>query len=299
MRSESFDGRHVLFTGAASGIGRATALELARRGARLSLVDVDARGLADAAKCARRLGTEVAEEVVDLGDGPAVDALAERALGRGPVDVLVNNAGVAVAAPFVRTQPTDWAWILGVNLLGPLRLTRALLPSMIERRSGQVVMVASLAGLIGVPGMVAYTTTKFALVGFAESLRLELADANVGVTVVCPGYVRTNLARATRYDNAGFQRFLEDAPPWYGMVKERVASDIVAAIASRRPLLVLGPEKIGWWLKRLAPEVAFAVTRWAGSFAGVWERPGEGAIRPPRAEHAPPAPIRDPRAAVS
>ena len=307
-----FTGRHVLLTGAASGIGRATALEMARRGARLTLVDIDAHGLGDAARAARGIGARVEEHVVDLADGPAVEGLARRVLDEnGPVDVLVNNAGVAIAAPFVRTGASDWAWILGVNLLGPLRLTRALFPSMLERRSGQVVIVASLAGLIGAPGMVAYTTTKFALVGFAESLRLEVEDAGIGVTVVCPGYVRTNLARATRYDNEGFQRFLEGAPPWYGMAKERVASEIVESVLSRRPLVVLGPEKVGWWLKRVAPEAAFAVARWAARQAGLWgdvpherhrqggfaESPMERGARPSKGEHAPPAPIRDPRTA--
>ena len=134
---------------------------------------------------------------------------------------------------------------------------------MIKRGTGQVVVVASLAGLIPAPGMVAYTTTKFAAVGFAEALRLDLDGTGVGVTVVCPGFVRTNLARDTRYDNRGFRRFLAQPPTWYGMTKERVAVAIVNAIAQRRPRLVLGPEKVGWWLKRIAPEAAFAVSRLA------------------------------------
>jgi NAD(P)-dependent dehydrogenase (short-subunit alcohol dehydrogenase family) len=259
MAMQSFVGKHVLLTGAASGIGRATALELARRGARLELVDIDGAGVEATVASVREGGGNARAHLVDMGSAEAVDALAARV---PTVDVVVNNAGVAVVAPFANTGPSDWEWLLGVNLLGPLRLTRALLPAMIERRSGHIVMVASLAGLIGAPGMTAYSATKFAVVGLAEALRLEVAHLGVGVTVVCPGYVRTNFHRATRYDNEGFRRFLDHPPFWYGMKGERVACALADAVETGQPMVVLGPEKIGWWLKRLAPEAAFNVTRW-------------------------------------
>src|SRR5262249_13779248 len=147
----------------------------------------------------------------------------------------------------------DWEWIVGVNVWGPIRLTQALLPRMIERRAGHVVMTASLAGLIGAPGMVAYSTTKFAIVGFAEGLRHEGPRVGIGVTLVCPGFVRTNFHKATRYANRGFERFLNDAPPWYGVSKEHAARAVVDAIAQGAPLVAFGPEKIGWWLKRASP----------------------------------------------
>jgi short-subunit dehydrogenase len=266
----SVSGKTVLLTGAASGIGRATALELARRGARLVLVDINAEGVAAVAQACGALGAAASHVVVDLGNMAAVDALVARAQDElGPIDVLINNAGVAVVGPFARTQAADWEWIFSINVLGPLRLTRGLLPAMLARGSGHVVIVASLAGLIGAPGMVAYSTTKFALVGFAESLRLELFGSGVGVTTVCPGHVRTNLHRATRYDNPGFRRFLDEAPSYYGMTAERVATRLVDAVIHRQPLVVLGPEKLGWWLKRLAPEVAFTVARWTARRANI------------------------------
>jgi short-subunit dehydrogenase len=139
---------------------------------------------------------------------------------------------------------------------------------MIARRRGHLAFVASLSGLVGAPGMVAYTTTKFALVGFAEALRHELAGSGVGITSVCPGYVRTNLHRTTRYANEGFRHFLDRAPSWYGLTDASVARSIADAVETREPLLVLGPEKIGWWLKRLAPETAFAVTHWIAKRVG-------------------------------
>jgi NAD(P)-dependent dehydrogenase (short-subunit alcohol dehydrogenase family) len=267
---DRFAGRHVLVTGAASGIGQATALELAHRGARLSLADIDGAGVRATADRARALGSDAFPYEVDMARADLVDALAARTLReRGPVDVLLNNAGVAVVAPFLQTSAADWEWVQAVNVWGPIRLTRAILPSMLERRSGQVVMVASLAGLVGAPGLVAYGTTKFALVGFAEGLRLEVAEAGVSVTVVCPGFVRTNFASASRYKNRDFRRFLHEPPSWYGLSKEAVAARVADAIAAHAPMLVLGPEKVAWWLKRLAPDAAFTVTRWAARWAGI------------------------------
>lgn len=263
-------GRHALVTGGASGIGKATALELAKRGARISVADIDEAGAMATCDAIRGLGGEACVHRVDMAMADEVDALAAAVVATsGPVDLLVNNAGVAVVAPFLKTTVESWEWVTAVNVWGPIRLTRALLPSMLERREGRVVMVASLAGLIGAPGMVAYSTTKFALVGFTEALRLELADENVGVTLVCPGFVRTNFAKASRYDNHDFRRFLDAPPSWYGLQKERVASKLADAVEANRPLVVLGPEKLGWWLKRAAPESAFAVTRWAARRAGI------------------------------
>lgn len=263
-------GRHALVTGAASGIGEATAHELALRGARVSLVDIDATKVARVAAAIRARGGDAGHYVVDVASNEQVDDLATRAVhDRGPVEVLVNNAGVAVVAPFTKTRAEDWEWMSGVNVWGPLRLTRALLPDMLARGRGHVVVVASLAGLVGAPGMVAYSTTKFAMVGFAEALRLELGGTGVGVTTVCPGYVRTNLHQATRYDNPGFKAFLDAPPSWYGITSEHVAIELADAVEKDRPLVVLGPEKVGWWLKRLAPRAALVVSRWVAQRTGV------------------------------
>lgn len=271
MKSRSsWAGKHVVITGAASGIGQATALELASRGARVTLADINAAGVEATANRVRSLGGEARAFAVDIARAASVEAFAAQLVEQcGAVDVLVNNAGVAVVAPFARIGEADLEWLVGVNVWGPLRLTRALLPAMIARDGGHVVVVASFAGLVGAPGMVAYSTTKFAMVGFCEALRLELAETGIGVTVVCPGYVRTNLSRATRYDNPVFRSRLDHAPSWYGMTKEKVACELADAVTARRPLVVLGPEKVGWWLKRLAPEAAFAVTRWIARRTGI------------------------------
>jgi NAD(P)-dependent dehydrogenase (short-subunit alcohol dehydrogenase family) len=262
----------ILLTGAASGIGRACALALAKQGARLALVDVEEKGLAEAVEEAKEAGGEAHAVPSDLSTEAGV-AAAVRRTGKclGALDVLFSNAGVAVVKPLCSTTDEDWEWILGVNVWAPIRLARALLPSMVSRRKGHLVFTASLAGLVGAPGMVAYSTTKFALVGLAESLRLELADSGIDVTAVCPGYVRTGLHRATRYDNEGFEAFLDDPPAWYGTSAERAATVIVDGIARRRPLIVFGPEKVGWWIKRASPAAGHAVARWVARRSRVLE----------------------------
>ena len=263
MGIRSFAGKTVLLTGAASGIGRACAVELATAGAQLALVDIDADGLGETAAAVRARGARAHTLVADLANEEGVEGVARDALAAlGHVDVLFSNAGVAVVAPVVGTKAEDWRWIFDINVWAPIRLTRALLPHMTARGTGYIVYTASLAGLIGAPGMVAYSTTKFALVGFAEALRHEIADKGIDVTVVCPGRVHTNLHRATRYGNLGFRRFLDQAPTWYGVTKERAARIIVRAMARRQPLVVFGGEKLGWWLKRIWPTGGLAAASW-------------------------------------
>lgn len=261
---KTFAGKHVVITGAASGIGRALAQRFAKAGAIVSLVDVDAAKLREAAA---ELGARSFQ--CDLGDPLAIEALS-RSLDAGPaIDALVNNAGLAVIGPFHRCERAEVERMIEVNLLGAMRLTRAVLPSMCTRKTGHLVFVASYAGLVGAPAMVGYSASKFGVVGFAEALRYELASEGVAVTTVCPGYVRTNLHASTRYDNEGFKAYLDRAPASHGLSAEDVADAIVRAVARRKTLLVLGPEKVGWWLKRLSPELAHVVSKWVAERTGI------------------------------
>src|SRR5260370_4954548 len=169
-------GRRVLLTGAGSGIGQACALQLATQGARLALVDIDGDKLSATAKQVRAAGSPATLIVADLGSQETVERVARDALHQlGGIDILFSNAGVAVVKPMVETSSADWDWVFNINLWASIRLARAFMPAMVARRSGQLVFTASMAGLVPAPGMVAYSTTKFALVGFAEALRLELA----------------------------------------------------------------------------------------------------------------------------
>jgi short-subunit dehydrogenase len=183
-------GSTALVTGASRGIGRATALELARRGARIKATGRDAAALDDVA---RRTGGEWL--AADLERPEEVDRLAEWA---DPVDLLVNNAGFGVTVPFQSLDPAAADALIRVNLLAPIRLARLLLPGMIERGTGHIVNVASVAGHVGVAGEAVYSATKAGLIALSESLRYEVRSLGIGVTVVSPGVVRTAF-----FDRAG------------------------------------------------------------------------------------------------
>lgn len=192
-------GKVAVVTGAASGIGRALALVLAGRGCSLALGDVDAAGLAETARRVEALGRRATAHAVDVADWEAVVAFAaETVAAHGGVDLVVNNAGVSVTGTLEEQSIEDLRWIVGVNLWGVVHGCKAFLPHLRQRPEGHLVNVSSLFGLIGLPTQSSYCATKFGVRGFSEALWAELADARIGVTVVHPGGVRTNIVRASR-----------------------------------------------------------------------------------------------------
>ena len=196
-------GGTAVVTGAAGGMGEHLAKGLARRGADLVVLDRDAAGLERVvAEIGRETpGARVTPFVVDLSDRAAADEVIVRIRDEhAGVTMLFNNAGVAVGGRFVDVSAQDFDWLLEINLLVPIRLTRALLPLMLANGQGQVVNTSSLFGLIGPPGQSAYSTSKFGLRGFSESLRSELEAEGqpVGVTSVHPGGIRTGIAKNAR-----------------------------------------------------------------------------------------------------
>ena len=191
----------AVITGAASGIGAALALNLARRGMHLALADLNAAGLDAVATQARALGVTASTHVLDVADHAAVAALPAAVLARhGRVSVLVNNAGVAVGGLFEQVSAEDFDWLMAINFGATVRLTRAFLPLLAREPAAQLVNVSSIFGIIAPPGQTAYAASKFAVRGFSESLRheLEASGSPVGVTVVHPGGVRTAIAANAR-----------------------------------------------------------------------------------------------------
>ena len=186
-------GMQVLVTGAASGIGRAAALAMAERRLRLFLADLDEPGLAETRRLAEARGGEVVvQRRLDVSQFDAVAALAgEIHTAHGPMDVLMNVAGVALFGLVEDMQHADWKRVIDVNLWGTIHVIECFLPAMIGARRGHVVNIASLAGLAGLPWHAAYSTSKWGVVGLSEVLRYDLRQHRIGVTVVCPGAVDT------------------------------------------------------------------------------------------------------------
>ena len=260
MERFAFAGRTCVITGAASGIGAALTLDLAKRRAVLALVDRDADGLARVAQLAREVGAqEVSTYVVDLADGgDRLDLAAEVAARHGGADLLVNNAGVALSGTFEQVSMKDFDWLLEINLHAVIRVTKAFLPQLLSRPGAHVVNISSLFGLIAPPTQVAYVTSKYGVRGFTEALRHELAG-RVGVTVVHPGGIRTNIAisaRRTEPDPDGTQAAEADefTRKALTMPPEEAAKLIVAAVQARRPRLVITrAAKMADVLVRVAP----------------------------------------------
>ena len=202
--------RVALVTGAGRGIGRAIALRLAADGLAVAVAARTADQVDDTVRAAGRGALAL---VLDVTDAAAVAASVERtARELGPVDVLVNNAGLAESAPFVKTEPELWDRHFAVNVRAPYLLARAVLPGMLARRWGRVINVASLAGLFGSPYVTAYTASKHALVGFTRALATEVSGKGVTVNALCPGFVATDLVwRGARNIVAKTGKSFEDA----------------------------------------------------------------------------------------
>jgi short-subunit dehydrogenase len=248
-------GKKALVTGAASGIGRSIATALAREGAELYLIDVNESALVDLAASLRRQGVRVVACACDLRDSCQVDEALDQLLREwGSVDIVVNNAGVAYYGPTAMMSDEQWDSVLAVNLLAPTQIVRRLLPALQQQRESHIVNICSIAGLVAVKRAAAYSLTKFALVGFTEALRSELGRYGIGVTAVCPGYVRTAIFRSTM--NSGGERGARECSRWLSVSPDAVARRVVRAIRKNRPLVVITPLARALWLfKRAWPNL--------------------------------------------
>lgn len=263
--SYHFQNRLALVTGAGSGIGRATALALGRQGARVVLCDRDTRALAETADCMASADAVAALEGVDVSDWQAMQGLAERVHDRlGPLDILVNNAGVGAAGDFLSTPIEDWHWVMGVNLMGVVHGCKAFGERMAEAGQGHIVNVASAAGFMAPPDMSAYAASKHAVMGLSESLRLEMAAHGIGVSVICPGVINTNIVANTRMHGqmAEAQGKLVKFYQRRNYGPERVAEAILDAIRHNRAVVPVSPEAWAMYAgKRLTPSLLDSVQR--------------------------------------
>jgi NAD(P)-dependent dehydrogenase (short-subunit alcohol dehydrogenase family) len=268
MDVDDLSGRVAVVTGAASGIGRETALALARRGADLAICDVDEAGLEKTAEQIRQIGCRVLQSSVDVSSAEQMRGFAEQTYAElGRVDVLVNNAGIAVAGFFVEVPLAEWDTILGINLKGVVNGCYFFVPKMVEAGTGgHVVNIASMAGFVASPGMTAYAATKFGVVGFSESLRAELVECGIGVTAVCPGVINTPIVRSEHmYGASATPENREKAIQLFqrrNYGPDRVARGILKAIQKNRAVAPISPEAwAGYWMKRLFPWLVAALGR--------------------------------------
>jgi NAD(P)-dependent dehydrogenase (short-subunit alcohol dehydrogenase family) len=267
--------KKALVTGAASGIGRAIALALAKEGADVYLVDIDGEGLDITAEAASRRGVEVVTRVCDLSDPKQVaDAVASVRSAWDRLNILVNNAGTAYYGPTHEMTGEQWDKILRVNLLTPIQLVRELLPVLSAQREAHIVNVSSIFGLVPMRKGAAYQTSKFGLVGFSAALRAEYGRREFGVTALCPGFVHT--AMIEEFETIGRQR-RHRIPAWMCTSAEKVAKHTIVAIRRNSALVVISPiAHLLWFVMRLSPRFLGWVTREG------WRKRRRVIIRPPR-----------------
>ncbi len=264
-------GKLALVTGAGAGIGRATAVELARQGAgKVVIVDRDVAAANDSADAVRAAGAETAVYKVDVSDEIAMNDLAAQVLNEhGVVDILVNNAGIGMAGRFLETTAANWEDIMGVNVRGVISGSRAFGAQMVARgEGGTIINVSSAAAYLPSKSMVAYGTTKAAVLAFSESLRADLADEGITVTAVCPGFVNTNIAKSTVYAGMTAEEqelARQQADAAYrrrNYTPEATAKAIVKAVRTGPPVLPIAAEsRIGYAMRRISPSMIRLLAR--------------------------------------
>ncbi|MFE6036251.1 SDR family oxidoreductase [Streptomyces sp. NPDC056452] len=269
--ADRFGGQLVLVTGAAGGIGRATALAFAAAGARVVVVDRDPEGAARTAQEALRAGAPDAwSEVVDVGDEQAMEKLAEKVAAEyGVVDVLVNNAGIGLSGSFLETTSQDWRNVLDVNLWGVIHGCRIFGKQMAARgQGGHIVNIASAAAYQPSRALPAYSTSKAAVLMLSECLRAELAEQSIGVSAICPGIVNTGITGTARFagaDAAEESRLRKRTGRLYALRNyppEKVADAILGAVVHNRAVVPVTPEARGSrLLSRISPGVLRGIAR--------------------------------------
>lgn len=248
----------ALVTGAGGGIGHATSLALAKRGATVLCLDINAAAAAATADACSASGTPARSFDVDVADREAVRNLADQITAdHGPLDILVNNAGVGLTGPFLDTRLDDWDWILGVNLVGVVNCAHLFGAPMVARGRGQVVNIASGLAYTHRATETAYITTKAGVLALSRALRADWRPHGVGVSAICPGVINTPIIYNTRFRGrqddpkrvAKAQRLFSHGHP-----PERVADAILSAVARNRAVVPVGFEAwAAWLMHRLLP----------------------------------------------
>lgn len=248
---KDFEGKVAAVTGAGSGIGRALAVELATRGSHLALSDIDETGLAETVGRCEGRGVKISSASIDVADREAVFAWADRVVDdHGSANMIINNAGVALASTVEAMSYDDFEWLMDINFWGVVHGTKAFLPHLKRAGEGHVVNLSSIFGLAGIPSQSAYNAAKFAVRGFTDSLRIELEMEQCGVsaTTIHPGGIKTNIARSARVDQSMAKPGADPADHGADFEKaalttpEKAAVQILTAVQRNRRRALIGPD---------------------------------------------------------
>lgn len=258
MKVRNFQGKKCFITGAASGIGRATAIAVAEQGAHLFLTDINQEQLESVVSLIKNKGgTVVSWQAFDISDFEAVSAFTQKIQQEsGPMDIVMNIAGTSVWGSVSRLKHEHWQRMVNINLMGPIHVIECLLPSMVAAgNGGHLINVSSAAGIIAMPWHAAYSASKFGLRGISEVLRYDLRRYGIGVSVICPGAVKTPLVGTVQILGIDrnhetvkklIERFEKHAVP-----PEKVARDIIRGIKRNTYLVITSPDiKLAYWVKR-------------------------------------------------
>jgi short-subunit dehydrogenase len=255
----SYAGCTAVVTGAASGIGAALARTLADRGCHLALADINTDGLQSVADELSIHDRRVTTHILDVGNRDAIyDFAADVEKEHHRTELLFNNAGVATMGTFEQVEEQDFEWLLNINLLGPIRMTRAFLPLLRQASTAHIINISSIFGVIAPPGQTAYCTSKFGLLGFSDSLRHEFDGSSIGVTTVHPGGIDTNIASSSRtpkhVSSEEAQETIRSVEQLLVMPPSRAASIILDAVERGRPRVYVGSDaKRMAFIQRLFP----------------------------------------------
>ncbi|MEY3338899.1 MAG: putative oxidoreductase SadH [Pseudomonadota bacterium] len=254
-----FRDKTAVITGAGSGIGRALAVALAARGCHLALADIHPDNLSQTVSQIRDSGVRASSHVIDVASREQVARFPEHVLREhASIDLLFNNAGVAVGGQFLETTETDFDWLFEINFHGVVRMTRAFLPVLLRRPDAHIVNTASIFGIIAPAGQTHYSASKFAVRGFSDALRHELEGTSVGVTAVCPGGIATAIAESARFSATHSKdhiaRQLEKSRRLLRKPPAEAAEIILAGVARRRPRILVGADAyIAALLEKIMP----------------------------------------------
>lgn len=266
---KNFQNRVAAITGAGSGMGRALALELVRRGAGVAISDVNEDGLAETERMVTELGGSVCSHVVDVADQQAMEAWAAAVVAHhGKVHMIFNNAGVALMQRVEKLRYEDYEWLLNINLWGVIHGTREFLPYLQQVDEAHIVNTASIFGVVAFPTQSAYNAAKFAVRGFTEAIAQDLADTHIRVSCVQPGGVKTGIVKAGRMDmgeNEGPtpDEIAEQFEKMAALFPEQAAQIILRGVERNRVRILVGKDaRFLAWLQRLFPENYAKVLTW-------------------------------------